>query len=217
MVTFQQIMFDSLVVLFFVMGIVAAAVGMGLVACSGKIFRLFQVLNRYVSTRQRLKPISVPRDIGPAVQRYRWWFAAAILAGSIYSLYSLTANFDTVRIAAAVVPRGGTDTFHVFMILLVEARSSFFLQLQSFVVFIGAGSIGLYASLSHLNPSGAFKIAALGLPFLTFYAITEFLLDGSLGVCVAIATAYGFTTLAMLIPAISEFDVALGRTTLDKG
>lgn len=137
MVTFQQIMFDSLVVLFFVMGIVAAAVGVGLVACSGKIFRLFQVLNRYVSTRQRLKPISVPRDIGPAVQRYRWWFAAAILAGSIYSLYSLTANFDTVRIAAAVVPRGGTDTFHVFMILLVEAARWFMVAMSMLALAVG--------------------------------------------------------------------------------
>ncbi|MFT5327667.1 MAG: hypothetical protein ACI8P0_005559, partial [Planctomycetaceae bacterium] len=29
--------------------------------------------------------------------------------------------------------------------------------------------------------------------------------------------AYGFTTLAMLVPAVSEFDVALGRSTSDKG
>jgi len=28
--------------------------------------------------------------------------------------------------------------------------------------------------------------------------------------------AYGFTTAAMLVPAICEFDVATGRTTLDE-
>jgi hypothetical protein len=28
--------------------------------------------------------------------------------------------------------------------------------------------------------------------------------------------AYGFPTVAMLIPAVSEFDMALGRTTLDR-
>jgi len=105
----------------------------------------------------------------------------------------------------------------IFMILLVEARSSFILQLQSFFVFICVGGFGLYASLSHKNPSGAFAIAAITLPFLTFYAITEFLLEGTLGVCFSISVAYGFATLAMLIPAVSEFDVALGRTTLDKG
>jgi hypothetical protein len=105
----------------------------------------------------------------------------------------------------------------IFMMLLVEARSSFFIQFQSFIVFIGVGSIALYASLSRNNPSGALKISASVLPFLTFYAITEFLLAGTLGVCLAIVLAYGFTTLAMLVPAVSEFDVALGRTTLDHG
>ena len=52
---------------------------------------------------------------------------------------------------------------------------------------------------------------------LTFYANTYFLMDGTLVVCLSISAAYGFTTLAMLIPAVSEFDVALGRTTRDKG
>lgn len=105
----------------------------------------------------------------------------------------------------------------IFMILLVEARSSFLLQFQSFLVIIVAGSIGLWTSLTHRNPSPALGVAAACLPFLTFYAITEFLLQGTLGVCLAILWAYGFATVAMLIPAVSEFDVALGRTTLDKG
>ncbi len=105
----------------------------------------------------------------------------------------------------------------IFMLLLIEARSSFFLQFQSFLVFIGVGSIALFASLSHKNPSMALRISAMILPFLTFYSITEFLLQGTLGVCLAISAAYGFTTAAMLVPAVSEFDMALGRTTHEKG
>jgi len=105
----------------------------------------------------------------------------------------------------------------IFMILLVEARSSFVLQFQSFLVFIGVGSIALYASLTHKNPSAALTMAAGLLPFLTFYAITEFLLGGNLGVCMWISIAYGFTTVAMLVPAVSDFDAALGRTTIDNG
>ena len=103
----------------------------------------------------------------------------------------------------------------VFMLLLVEARSSFAIQMQSFVVFIGLGSIGLYSSLTHKNPSSALTMAAVLLPFLTFYAITDFLLGGTLGVCFWICLAYGFATVAMLVPSISDFDVALGRTTND--
>lgn len=105
----------------------------------------------------------------------------------------------------------------VFMLLLVEARSSFAIQMQSFIVFIGLGSIGLYSSLTHKNPSNALTLAAIMLPFLTFYAITDFLLGGSLGVCFWICVAYGFAAIAMLIPSISDFDVALGRTTHDVG
>ncbi len=105
----------------------------------------------------------------------------------------------------------------VFMLLLVEARSSFAIQMQSFVVFIGLGSIGLFTSLTHKNPSNALTIAAVMLPFLTFYAITDFLLGGTLGVCFWICVAYGFAAIAMLVPSISDFDVALGRTTHDAG
>lgn len=103
----------------------------------------------------------------------------------------------------------------VLMLLLVEARSSFAIQLQSFIVFIGFGSLGLYSSLTHKNPSSALTLASMSLPFLTFYAIIYFLLGGNLVVCLAICLAYGFTVIAMLIPAMTDFDVALGRNTQD--
>ena len=105
----------------------------------------------------------------------------------------------------------------ICMILILQARSSFGLQLPSFLVFILGGSLGLWASLTHRNPSPALTLAAGILPFCTFYAITSFLLGQTLGVCLFIVAAYGFTTLAMLIPAISEYDSALGRTEMPKG
>lgn len=128
-------------------------------------------------------------------------------------------SFESSR--AAIANSLGTMFFlfigiFILLILLVEARSSFILQFHSFFIFIVVGSIGLWCSLTQKNPSPAFVIAAGILPFFTFYSITQFLLGGSLGVLLAIAFAYGFTTLAMLVPAVSEFDVALGRTTLDK-
>ena len=79
------------------------------------------------------------------------------------------------------------------------------------------GGLGLWASLSHKNPSPALMIASGLLPFLTFYAITGYLIGGTLGVALSVVAAYGFTTLAMLVPAIGSFDVALGRSSADKG
>ena len=105
----------------------------------------------------------------------------------------------------------------ICMILILQARSSFGLQLPSFLVFILGGSLGLWASLTHRNPSPALTLAAGVLPFCTFYAITSFLLGQTLGVCLFVVAAYGFTTLAMLIPAISEYGSALGRTEIPKG
>jgi hypothetical protein len=105
----------------------------------------------------------------------------------------------------------------IFMLLLVEARSSFAIQLQSFILFIGFGSLGLYSSLTYRNPSSALTLASLVLPFLTFYAITDFLLGGNLGVCLWICIAYGFTAVAMMVPAMNDFDIALGRNAHDIG
>lgn len=129
-------------------------------------------------------------------------------------------SFDNSR--SAIANSLGTMFFlflgiFICMLLIVEARSSFLLQLPSFLVFILGGSMGLWASLTHKNPSPALTLASLLLPFFTFYAITGFLLNDTLGICLVVSGTYGFTILAMLIPAISEFDVALGRTTLDKG
>jgi hypothetical protein len=51
------------------------------------------------------------------------------------------------------------------------------------------------------------------LPSLTFVAITGFLQGNVLKVFLVDATAYGFATLAMLVPAIGAFDLLTGRTT----
>ena len=56
-------------------------------------------------------------------------------------------------------------------------------------------------------------MASFVCPLATYYAITSYLLDFTLAVCLVLVSAYGFATAAMLMPAIYEFDVATGRTT----
>ena len=98
----------------------------------------------------------------------------------------------------------------VFWLLLIEARSNFFLQFQSFLLFIGFGSVLLLVSFNWSQPSNALSVAAFALPFMTFYAITAFLLGEPLGCLLAVVAAYGFAAAAMLVPAVSEFGVTLG-------
>ncbi len=74
------------------------------------------------------------------------------------------------------------------------------------------GGAALFASLGWRNPSSALFMASFGLPLVTFYAITQFLLQTDhLYVFFAMLVGYCFTTAAMMIPALSEFDVSLER------
>jgi ABC-type Na+ efflux pump permease subunit len=96
--------------------------------------------------------------------------------------------------------------------MMVSFSTSFQTQLYPFLAFILGGSVGLFVTLGIRNPSSAILLASLLLPFATFHAITSFLLGHSMSVFLVTAVTYGFTTAAMLIPAIGEFDIAMGRT-----
>ncbi len=99
------------------------------------------------------------------------------------------------------------------MMMMVKFSSSFHNQLPPFLASILGGGVGLYVALGIRNPSPAITLAALSLPFATFFAITSFLLrNQELTVFLVVATAYGFATAAMLVPAVYEFDIAMGRT-----
>jgi hypothetical protein len=95
---------------------------------------------------------------------------------------------------------------------MMIAFSSFHWQIQPFLAFMLGGGVGLYAALGSRNPSLAIGIASVLAPIATFWAITSFLLQYTLGVFLVTVATYGFATAAMLIPAIFEFDVATGRT-----
>jgi ABC-type transport system involved in multi-copper enzyme maturation permease subunit len=101
------------------------------------------------------------------------------------------------------------------MLIMLMFRGSFGRQLAPFLMIILGGGTGLYAALGYRNPSPAITVTAFLLPFLTFFAITSFILrDQELTVFSTITISYGFATAAMLIPALSEFEFAFGRGRL---
>jgi ABC-type transport system involved in multi-copper enzyme maturation permease subunit len=104
------------------------------------------------------------------------------------------------------------------MMIMMSFRGSFARQLPPFLAIILGGGTGLYVAMGSRNPSPAIALAAFGLPFLTFFAITSFILRGQeMVVFSVIMAAYGFATTAMIVPALSEFDFAMGRTrTVDE-
>jgi ABC-type transport system involved in multi-copper enzyme maturation permease subunit len=98
------------------------------------------------------------------------------------------------------------------MLIMISFSGSFQNQLAPFLAFILGGSAGLYMLLGYRNPSHAIQVASLLLPLATFYSVTSFLLKDSLAVFLVVTGTYGFATAALMMPAISEFDIAVGRT-----
>lgn len=104
------------------------------------------------------------------------------------------------------------------MLIMLMFRGSFGRQLAPFLFIILGGGTGLYLAIGSRNPSPAITISSFLLPFLTFFAITSFILrDQELTVFSVVSCSYAFATAAMMIPALSEFDFAFGRSrTVDE-
>ena len=101
--------------------------------------------------------------------------------------------------------------------LIMMNRQEVARQLLSFMIFIGAGSVALFGSMGAKNPSRAITLVALLTPFWTFYCITSLLNGDIMAAFLVSAGVYGFAILAMLVPAVGDFDIALGRTSAIQG
>ena len=102
-----------------------------------------------------------------------------------------------------------------YLILLSDRE--FGRQLLSFLIFIGAGSVALFGSLGAKNPSRAIALVSLLTPFWSFYCVISLINGDILAAFLFSVGIYGFALLAMLVPAVSDFDIALGRTNAIQG
>ena len=100
------------------------------------------------------------------------------------------------------------------IVMMISFQGNAEAQLAPFLACIIGGSIGLYLSLGYNVPSTALVVACAMLPLTMFYSITSLLLQDYLTVLLVIGTTFGFTTLAMMIPRLSEFLVSTGRSSL---
>src|SRR6185295_8847993 len=96
--------------------------------------------------------------------------------------------------------------------LIVLSDREFGRQLLSFLIFIGAGSVALFGSLGAKNPSRAIALVSLLTPFWSFYCVISLVNGDIMAAFLFSVGIYGFALMAMLVPAVSDFDIALGRT-----
>ncbi len=106
-------------------------------------------------------------------------------------------------------------------VALILINNRFENQWSSFIFFMVAGIGGLMWVLNSGRPSGALMLASWFCPLCVLYVVMNVIVakpgsqesaDPALPF-VVIALAFGFTIAAMLIPLLSEFDAALGRTS----
>ncbi len=165
------------------------------------------------------------------------WFAAIGLMSAENAMYAiidglLLAHFSAMlglhaaitytNSRTAVANSLGTIFFLLIGIgicawLILLSDRQFARQLLSFLIFIGAGSVALFASLGSKNPSRAIALVALLTPFWSFYCVISLLNRDILAAFLFSVGIYGFALLAMLVPAVSDFDIALGRTSAIQG
>ena len=89
-------------------------------------------------------------------------------------------------------------------------------------MFIFTGVVGLWWVLSGDRPSSsALFLASLLCPFAVFYTITNMLIgkpdigesSDPIVPALFVGVSFGFAIAAMMVPLLSEFDVAMGRTS----
>lgn len=163
---------------------------------------------------------------------YLWWRGAIVGLELFYLVAGLCVLYGFVAMLGLHVGMNYGSSHHAIAIslgtvfflfvgvatciwMMVAFGGRFEAQLP-FLGLIVFGGAALYLALGVRNPSSAIGVASFACPLMTFYAITSFFLQQPHLVFVTIVSGYGFATAAMLIPAIDEFDVVTGRTTVEE-
>ena len=156
-------------------------------------------------------------------------FLAVAAAGLVLQAFTVVLGVHvalrTVNSRLAVINTLGTIFFlsvgTLICIYLILINGRFEYQWLSFIFFLGAGIGGLWWVLSADRPSKALTVASWLCPLAVYYTVTNVAIGNPLtqessdplAPFLVMTLAFGFTIAAMLVPLLSEFDVALGRTT----
>lgn len=130
---------------------------------------------------------------------------AAVLGLHAGMIYASSRKAIGVSVGTLLFLFLGVSTCMRMMLALSDTFEG---QFASFVGFIVGGGLALFVALAWRNPSTAMGLACFSAPFAMFYAITSFL-DGKPSlVGIATVMTFSFATAAMLVPALSEFEIA---------
>ncbi|HMF16214.1 MAG TPA: ABC transporter permease [Gemmataceae bacterium] len=169
--------------------------------------------------------LASPPEFGRNLEAFICVAGGAIILLGFTIVLGVHVALGTQNSRLAVINTLGTVFFlsvgTLICIYLILINGRFEYQWLSFSGFIFAGIGGLWWVLSGDRPSAALTLAAWFCPFAVFYSVTNILI-GKPGLrestdpfvpFLVTGGAFAFTIAAMLVPLLSEFDVALGRTS----
>lgn len=160
-----------------------------------------------------------------SIEAFLWLSVVAGVLMVFTTVLGLHVSLRTPNSQLAVLQTLSTIFFlsigTLVCVWLIIINGRFEYQWSSFLVFTVAGVGGLWWVLNGGRPSGALTLASWACPFAVLYAVVSLLVGNPatqetadpLIPAVVVGGAFVFALTAMLTPLISEFDVALGRTT----
>jgi len=153
-------------------------------------------------------------------------FGGMVVLFAFVLMLGLHVSLRVINSRLAVINTLGTVFFLsvgtlICIYLIIINGGSFANQWLSFIAFLVLGIGGLMWVLSADRPSPALSLGSVICPLAMFYCVTYVLIAkpgteesaDALAPILTLTLAFGFTIAAMLVPLLSEFDVALGRTT----
>ena len=96
-----QVLFQFFIAVVLVFATVGLAAGVGLIVASARTLRVFQVMNRWISTRGALKAMEIPRPTESFWHRHRRWIGWALIAGGIFAMLGLLLAVNTTAFSTA--------------------------------------------------------------------------------------------------------------------
>lgn len=129
----DQLIAPAFVLFFFIGGIAALAIGVGLIFKSPRVFRFFDILNHSVSTRTATKPLAIRRDSGQFFFRHRIPFGVVFVLGALYADYGLLTGAGN----AAIVSLFNTALPPAYVFWIVESVRYFLLVSCTVSIIVG--------------------------------------------------------------------------------
>lgn len=96
-----QLLFQFFIVVVLVFAGIGVAVGVGLITASARTFRIFQVMNRWISTRGAFRALDIPRSTEQFSHRNRRWVGWALIAGGLFATFGLVAGINSAAVVAS--------------------------------------------------------------------------------------------------------------------